>query len=105
MKILIFSHFDARLGPVPFLHFPDSFDKDILNQIPDLMNIFDEKGFFVHIVGDFQSANLNFEVYNPNARGDVEMLLISIILTEGDLNIKLAEELLKNFANEIKKNR
>ncbi len=101
MKILILSHFDARVGPVPFLFAPKIIDEAILNQIPDLMNVFDQNGFFVHIVGGFKSANYVFEIPNPHSRGNVEMLLISILITEGDLNIELSKELLKRFSLEL----
>ncbi|MBN1800103.1 MAG: 50S ribosome-binding GTPase [Candidatus Lokiarchaeota archaeon] len=101
MKILILSHFDARVGPVPFLFAPKTIDEKILDQIPDLMNLFDENGFFVHIVGGFKSANLVFEIPNPHSRGKVEMLLISVLITEGDLNIELAKELLQRFSVEL----
>lgn len=103
MKILILSFFDPKIGPKTFLQAPGIIEEAILEQIPSLMNLYEEKGFFVHIIKKIKSANLLFDIPNPDARGKTDTLLISIIITEGDINVKLYQELLNGFANELRR--
>jgi len=88
------------MGPRVFLKTPESFDDDEINQIPVLIDIYEE-GFFIHIFGGFKSANYFFELVSPVARGSTERLLLSILTTEGELNQELSKDLLEGFINEI----
>ena len=105
MKILILSHFDPVIGPIVFFQAPGFVNEELLKQIPELMNIYNEKHFFVHMFGGYKSANLLFDVPNEYARGGIDMLLISMIITDedGDLNVGLSEGLLKGFVKEFQK--
>jgi len=103
LKILILSHFDPIVGPKTFLQAPGLIKKDILEQIPSLMNLYEEKGFFVHIFKNLKSANLLFDIPNQQARGSLDTLLVSILITEGEVNVKLYQELLNGFAMELQK--
>jgi len=85
------------------LQAPGLIEEEILEQIPTLMNLYEEKGYFIHIFKKIKSANLLFDIPNPSARGKYDTLLISIIITEGDINVKLYQELLNGFANELRK--
>jgi len=101
LPYLILSHFDPIIGPKRFLQAPGIIDEKILKQIPQLMNLYDEKGFFVHIFEKVKSANMLFEIPNKSARGDIDTLLISVVITEGDLNVNLYKELLNSFVKEM----
>lgn len=101
---LILSHFDGEFGPKVFLKAPDALDKDNLKlkQIPLLMDL-NHKGFFLHFFDGFKSLNYHFEIDSQYARGNIEMLLISILISEEvtDINIDLARELLESFVEEF----
>lgn len=96
MKHLILCHFDERMGPQIILKAPRNIDDEDFEQVPLLMDLYD-RGFFVHIFGGFKSANLIFEIPSPVARGKVEMLLISIMIPDGEFDADLYEALLENF--------
>ena len=100
MKVLTLSHFDYLKGPQIFLKVPKSFDDEILEQIPSLMNLYD-KGFFMHMVGGLKSANFIFEIPSEYMRGGHELLLISILITEGNIDINFSQELLKRLVDEF----
>ncbi|MBD3254926.1 MAG: PAS domain S-box protein [Candidatus Lokiarchaeota archaeon] len=103
MKVLILSHFNAQYGPRIFLKAPESIVEDEIDQITSLMDLYEE-GFFVHIFGGFKSANLIFEIPSKYARGNRELLLISILIDiNSNINFDLSKELLEGFEKEFKK--
>lgn len=59
---------------------------------------FYSKGFFIHEFGDMKSANFIFHVPSPRARGNQEILMISIISLEEGLRMELFQEVLENFS-------
>ncbi len=101
MKVLILSHFDAKFGPNIFLISPEASDKKEFDQIPSLMDLYSE-GYFMHVFGDYKSANYIFNIPSERGRGKVETLLISIVVDmNSDINIELSKELLKGYVNEF----
>ena len=101
MKVLVLTYFDVKAGPRIFLTAPESINKDTLKNIPKLLHIHDE-GFFVHIFKGAKSYNYDFEISSQYARGNKEILLISLLTNvESKLNVNFAEELLKNFILEL----
>ena len=101
MKILILCHFDYLRGPIIFLRAPESIQNRILEQIPPLMNLYDN-GFFMHMVGELRSANYIFDIPSEYMRGGQELLLISILSTEGEIDASLSQEILNKFVGEFK---
>jgi small GTP-binding protein len=102
MKIVVLSHFDQRIGPRTFLCTPEGVNKDTLNQIADLINLYQKKEFFIHNVKGLKSANQLFEIPNPKARGSHEVLLISVLITEGDIDTEISKDMLNKFYDEMK---
>ncbi len=102
MKLLILSHFNPLYGPTVVLKAPESSEDVELEQIPALMDLYDE-GFFVHMFGNFKSANYIFDLPSEYARGKNEMLLISIIIDiNSTVNFNLSKKLLEGFGQAIK---
>ena len=103
MIYLVLSHFDVIEGPKIFLKTPDSAKEEILEQVPDLLNLYDD-GFFVQIFTDFKSTNLIFNISSDFARGNQEILLVSILLDiEKDIDLNLAHNLLLEFKRRLRK--
>nr|MDO8110473.1 ADP-ribosylation factor-like protein [Candidatus Sigynarchaeota archaeon] len=102
MKILVLSHFDQKIGPTPFVCIPEGVNKDTLAQIADLINLYQNKAFFIHNVKGLKTANSLFQMINQKARASTEILLISIVLTEGDINTDVARDMLNTFIEEMK---
>ncbi len=100
MKFLILSYFDDWEGPKIFLQHPKTKDHKELEQIPQLMNLYD-KGFFTHSIKGFASANLIFDVPSNYIRGGTELLQITILCKDEFLNTDLSKSLLKWFVDQV----
>ena len=101
--MLIFSHFHEKFGPHIVLTAPEKQDDTDLDQIPALMDLYDD-GFFVHIFGNYKSANFIFEIPSQHGRGNIEMLLLTILVDVNSyINFDLSKELLEGFKKEIQK--
>jgi Ras-related protein Rab-1A len=98
----VLSHFDHKIGPTPLLYNPDSINKDTLSQIADLINLYSGKTFFIHNIKGLNTANMLFQLPNAKARGGLEVLLISILLTEGEINPEVSQNMLNLFVEEMK---
>ena len=98
---LILSRFDPLYGPTIVLKAPKFLEGDILSKIPSLMDI-PTQGVYMHIFGEYKTANLFFKLMSPFARGGYESFLLSLV-TESSVNLTLmlANELLAGFAQYI----
>ncbi len=100
MKYLILSYFDDWEGPKIFLQHPKTKSHEELEQIPQLMNLYD-KGFFTHSIKGFTSANLIFDVASNYIRGGSELLQITILCKDEYLNTDLSKTLLEWFVHQV----
>ncbi|MFX1329305.1 MAG: PAS domain S-box protein [Promethearchaeota archaeon] len=101
MKIIILSYFHERYGPKILLKSPESLNEGEFHHLPALMDLYNE-GFFIHTFGGYKSANYIFNIPNEDARGSIELLLISIIFDiNSNINNDLSKELLEGFEKEI----
>ncbi|MFX1275800.1 MAG: PAS domain S-box protein [Promethearchaeota archaeon] len=101
MKVLLLSHFNAKFGPLIFMMAPETSNKEEFDQIPSLMDLYSE-GYFMHVFGDFKSANYIFNIPSERGRGKVETLLISIVVDmDSDINLEMSKELLEGFVSEF----
>jgi PAS domain S-box-containing protein len=98
---LILSRFDPLYGPTIVLKAPKSLEGEILNKIPTLMDL-PTQGVYMHIFGEYKTANLFFKLMSPFARGGYESFLLSLV-TESSTNLTLilANELLAGCAQYI----
>ncbi len=105
MRALVLSVFDAIQGPVGFLCDPPNALSDAQRGVVcKLMDIHDE-GFFLHIVGDIHGAHLSFKIPSKIGRGQVESLLVSIMLQKGPIDppmLELLKALMEIFARRCK---
>lgn len=99
------SYFDTIMGPKTFCIIPHSSDKDIEEYTNNLLNIseFIDLKFFVYVSSThFKTANIYTQIPSEWARGNLEMLLISIILIDEDFNrLYVFEDLLERMAEEL----
>ncbi|MBN1800755.1 MAG: PAS domain S-box protein [Candidatus Lokiarchaeota archaeon] len=101
MKVLILSRFDPKMGPKIYLKAPRDINDQEFDQIPALMDLYDE-GFFIHIFGSYKSANCIFNIPSKHSRGQVETLLISFVVDiNSHINFELSKELLEGFESEF----
>ena len=103
MKVLILTHFNNTVGPVISLIAPEdgNIAKSDFEHIPDLMSLY-RQGFFIHEFAGWKSANINFEMPSKYARGKAELLMLSLLIKEGDIDIQLVKEYFTKFADGLK---
>ena len=105
IKILVLSRFDVKVGPKLFLNVPELESPIFLDHVPLLMDFY-EKGFFIHEFGELKSSNLIFTIPSSQsqagARGDIETLMISIIIKdEEDGDPKVFQGLLEQIIHDL----
>lgn len=103
MRIIILSHLNPFFRPYIFLKVPETIERDDLNQIPWLIEMY-ENGFFKHMFGTFKTANLLFDIPSEYSRTKKEHLLISVIIDkDSKFNTSLTQKLLEGFVEEFRK--
>lgn len=100
MRALILSYFDPIFGPRIILMAPTDLNKDDFNQIAQLMDLYKE-GFFYHEFSSTKTANLSFQVPSDYARGNYELLMITLLTRDGELNPITAKEYLSKFVEQL----
>ncbi|MEX2719713.1 MAG: ADP-ribosylation factor-like protein [Candidatus Sigynarchaeum springense] len=98
MRALMLVHFDPIFGPKIFLH--SGIDVDEFKHIPPLMDLYKE-GFFYHEFNKDKSANLSFQLPSSYARGNCEILMLTYLVRDGELNPGMAKGYLSQFAERL----
>ena len=81
--IVALSYFHRKIGPLVFYSYPeDILNDDLSVRIANIMDQTFNEGFFTHSFENLNSMNYYFEIHSDWARGNKEMLMISIILGE-----------------------
>jgi len=94
---VVLSYFARKKGPLVFYAYPEGIlDEGLSIQIANIMDQVFKEGFFVHQSSTVPSSlNYYFEIPSEWARGNKEMLIISVILD------KLTNKLLEESVQEI----
>lgn len=75
------SYFHRKIGPIVWYSYPEeALNEDEKGHLADIMDQSYEEGFFMHKFGVLTSMNYYFEIPSEWARGNKEMLMISVIL-------------------------
>lgn len=81
--IVTLSYFHRKIGPLVFYSFPEELlDEDLSVRIANIMDQTFNEGFFTHSFESINSSNYYFEIHSDWARGNKEMLMISIIFEQ-----------------------
>jgi len=81
--IVTLSYFHRKIGPLVFYSYPKSIlDKELSIKIANIMDQQFNEGFFTHSFENLKSMNYYFEIHSDWARGNSEMLMISIIIDQ-----------------------
>ena len=103
--VVTLSYFDRKLGPLIFYSYPEDIHDDRLPLIINIMDQAYEEGYYVHMSSIVPSSlNYYFEIHSEWARGNKEMLMISVIL-EKPINKLLGQtiqEICTDFATKLK---
>ena len=82
-----FLYFHRKIGPLVFYSYPlelDVFDKNLSKQIINLMDETTSYGLETRSFEKLRSMNFYFEIPSDWARGNKEMLMVSVILDSSD---------------------
>ncbi len=107
MQTIALSFFHRKIGPIVVFNYPDTFDEVSKLRIADIMDQAYEEGFFTHSFGDLTSMNYYFEIFSSWARGNKEMVMVSIVL-DNEVPSDLEHILLSwtiDFATKLKNNK
>ncbi|MHA2123348.1 MAG: hypothetical protein ACW990_19290 [Promethearchaeota archaeon] len=105
--IVALSHFHPKIGPLVFYSFPkDMLEKELKPQITSIMDQQSKEGFFTHSFEKFISLNYYFEIDSDWARGNKEMLMLSLIFEQQvtSANETIIENLCTEFSDAFKSN-
>jgi len=101
MELAVLSRFNMQMGPQVFLVAPESHSFEELDEISNLMDLYDE-GFFIHMTDNFKSANIIFHLPSEYARGNKETLEISLVIdAKSDINLNSIRNLLEEFIDRL----
>ncbi len=105
--IVTLSYFHRKIGPLVFYAFPEGIlDDELSVRIANIMDQTFNEGFFTHSFEKLNSMNYYFEIQSDWARGNKEMLMISIIfeqLTTSEMENNV-ETLSKDFSERLQAN-
>jgi len=100
--IATLSYFHRKIGPLVFYSYPkNTLEKDLSLKIANIMDQQFSEGFFTHSFENLKSMNYYFEIHSDWARGNKEMLMVSIIL-EQQITLEV-EEKISILCNEFSK--
>jgi len=81
--IVTLSYFHRKIGPLVFYSYPkDILERELSLKIANIMDQQFSEGFFTHSFENLKSLNYYFEIHSDWARGNKEMLMVSIILDQ-----------------------
>ena len=97
--IVILSYFHTRIGPSIFYSFPKTqVDEDVADRIYELMNQPKKEEFLTQSFESLKLLNYYFQIYSDWARGNEEMLMLSIMTTQ-----QISPEIEETISNLSKK--
>ena len=77
------SYFHRKIGPLVFYSYPEGvLGEELAVRIANIMDQTFNEGFFTHSFENLNSMNYYFEIHSDWARGNKEMLMISIIFDQ-----------------------
>lgn len=105
--ICALSYFHRKIGPMVWYSYPENLlDDNLSTRIANIMDQQFTEGFFTHSFEDTITMNYYFEIESDWARGNNDMLMISIIFDE-QTNLQIEDrikELSIEFSDKLKSN-
>ncbi len=103
--VIALSYFHRKIGPLIFYSYPegmlDRIDKDLSVRIANIMDQTFSEGFFTHSFENLNSMNYYFEIHSDWARGNKEMVMISVILKSNEKPSPEVEENVLSLCSEF----
>jgi hypothetical protein len=81
--IVTISWFHRKIGPIVIYSYPENMlEEDLSVRIANIMDQTFNEGFFTHSFENVNSMNYYFEIHSDWARGNKEMLMVSVIFEQ-----------------------
>ncbi len=99
------SYFHRKIGPLVWYSYPEeALNDEEKGHLADIMDQAYEEGFFMHKFGTLTSLNYYFEIPSEWARGNKELLMISLVLdSTPQVGVeKPIQSWAESFANRLK---
>jgi hypothetical protein len=91
--IVALSYFHRKIGPLVFYSYPKNMlEKELASKVANIMDQQFSEGFFTHSFENYKSMNYYFEIHSDWARGNQEMLMVSIILDQ-QISLEVEEKI------------
>jgi hypothetical protein len=83
MKSIVVTTFDTIRGPTTHFLVTDGFvSEQMKEEISSMINIKAQKDYFIVRIGDITSYNLQFTIRSGISRGNIEILMLSLVTDE-----------------------
>ncbi len=102
MRFVVLSYYHAHYGPSILLSTPEGLDSEIQEDLRRTLDFLEHPGFFVQHKSKYRTVNWYFEVINELARGGKDLLLLSIVLIEDEVDPMSLKRCMKDFVDELK---
>ncbi len=106
--VVTISYFHRKIGPTMFYSYPeDSLDEDLSTKIASVMDQTFEEGFFTRSIGSINCMNYYFEIASDWARGNKDMIMISIMFFDQQTTPEMelsVHSLSADFVKKLKSN-
>ena len=99
------SYFHNKIGPIVYMSYPeDVLTKEEESRIADMLDQAFEEGMFTNKFGDLYSINYYFEIPSKWARGNKEMLMLSVVVDDAPNpeNEEVIESWSDDFSTKLK---
>ncbi len=97
---IILSYFDSFFGPIVLINQPKGEIDENLRDISMLLD-FPREGFFEISMDNAKILNLQKEIASPLARGNSELMMISFVVIDGDLNFEVGKKIINDFLEKL----
>ena len=105
--LIALSWFHRKIGPINAYVYPENvLDEDLSIRIANIMDQTINEGFFTHSFENFYSMNYYFEINSDWARGNKEMLMLSVIF-DHQTTLEIERKILKlclDFSKTLQRN-
>ncbi|MFX0095200.1 MAG: DUF5118 domain-containing protein, partial [Candidatus Hodarchaeota archaeon] len=102
MRYIVLCYYHAIRGPIMVLSIPNEIESRIRNDLCRTLDFLEEPGFFVQHKTDYKIVNWYFEIPDELARGGTDMLLVSLVLIDDDIDVLCLQDPLEHLVDELK---
>jgi small GTP-binding protein len=101
-RSVVLSYFHTHKGPQVLHAIPPDLSEDKETDLCRTLDFLENEGFFVQQYTNYKTANLYFEIPSDWARGNAEMVLVTLIMEDDDTNPASLEGAFQSLVSAIR---